>query len=419
MAKQTVKSPANENAIALIEHPAEFGRLIGFTKLTDKLHEPWIMDMAFGETDATIQGHRGSYKTTCLEVALAYIIILLRDKNVIFLRKTDNDVTEVINAVKNILLHPLTQAMYKALTDTELRLTKSTSTQITTSGYMKPGGTPQLLGIGLGGSLTGKHADIVITDDIVNRLDRQSKAERESTKLIYMELQNIKNPGGRIFNSGTPWHKEDAFTLMPPPKKFNCYQTGMLTKEQIEDLKHKMAPSLFAANYELQHIASEGALFTTARPITAKPEILRDGISHVDAAYNGEDYTAFTCASKIKGTLFIYGRIWRCHVDTVLDRIVADAQRLKCAPIHCEDNGDKGFVGYQIREKGYAAYVYTESQNKYIKISTYLRKWWNNIIFVEGTDPEYINQILDYTDSAEHDDAPDSAACIARYFDRR
>lgn len=419
MAKQTVKSPANENAIALIEHPAEFGRLIGFTKLTDKLHEPWIMDMAFGDKDATIQGHRGSYKTTCLEVALAYIIILLRDKNVIFLRKTDNDVTEVINAVKNILLHPLTQAMYKALTDTELRLTKSTSTQITTSGYMKPGGTPQLLGIGLGGSLTGKHADIVITDDIVNRLDRQSKAERESTKLIYMELQNIKNPGGRIFNSGTPWHKEDAFTLMPPPKKFSCYQTGMLTKEQIEDLKQKMAPSLFAANYELQHIASEGALFTTARPITAKPEILRDGISHVDAAYNGEDYTAFTCASKIKGTLFIYGRIWRCHVDTVLDRIVADAQRLKCAPIHCEDNGDKGFVGYQIREKGYAAYVYTESQNKYIKISTYLRKWWNNIIFVEGTDPEYINQILDYTDSAEHDDAPDSAACIARYFDRR
>ena len=419
MAKQTVKSPANENAIALIEHPAEFGRLIGFTKLTDKLHEPWIMDMAFGDKDATIQGHRGSYKTTCLEVALAYIIILLRDKNVIFLRKTDNDVTEVINAVKNILLHQLTQAMYKALTDTELRLTKSTSTQITTSGYMKPGGTPQLLGIGLGGSLTGKHADIVITDDIVNRLDRQSKAERESTKLIYMELQNIKNPGGRIFNSGTPWHKEDAFTLMPPPKKFSCYQTGMLTKEQIEDLKHKMAPSLFAANYELQHIASEGALFTTARPITAKPEILRDGISHVDAAYNGEDYTAFTCASKIKGTLFIYGKIWRCHVDTVIDRIVADAQRLKCAPIHCEDNGDKGFVGYQIREKGYAAYVYTESQNKYIKISTYLRKWWNNIIFVEGTDPEYINQILDYTDSAEHDDAPDSAACIARYFDRR
>ena len=51
MAKQTVKSPANENAIALIEHPAEFGRLIGFTKLTDKLHEPWIMDMAFGDKD--------------------------------------------------------------------------------------------------------------------------------------------------------------------------------------------------------------------------------------------------------------------------------------------------------------------------------------------------------------------------------
>lgn len=420
MATKTIEqSDPSEDAIALLEHPAEFGRLIGFTRLTDSLHEPWIMDMAFGKSDETIQGHRGSYKTTCLEIALALVIMVLRDKNVIFLRKTDNDVIEVINAVRNILLNPLTQALYKALTGTNLRLIKSTSTQITTNGYCKPGGTPQLLGIGLGGSLTGKHADIVVTDDIVNRLDRQSKAERESTKLIYMELQNIKNPGGRIFNSGTPWHKEDAFTLMPSPKKYSCYTTGMLSKEQIEDLKMKMAPSLFAANYELEHIASEGALFATTRPISAKPDVLRDGIAHIDAAYNGEDYTAFTCGKKVGDTLYLYGKIWRCHVDVVLDRIISDAQRMMCAPIHCEDNGDKGFVGYQVRDKGYYAYVYTESQNKYIKVSSYLRKWWQNVIFVEGTDPEYINQILDYTDSAEHDDAPDSAACIARYYDRR
>ena len=36
------------------------------------------------------------------------------------------------------------------------------------------------------------------------------------------------------------------------------------------------------------------------------------------------------------------------------------------------------------------------------------------IVFVEGTDQEYINQILDYNENAEHDDAPDSLASIVR-----
>ena len=61
---------------------------------------------------------------------------------------------------------------------------------------------------------------------------------------------------------------------------------------------------------------------------------------------------------------------------------------------------------------------YTESMNKFVKICTYLKKWWPRIVFLEGTDPEYIDQILDYTENAEHDDAPDSAACVCRILDK-
>ena len=63
--------------------------------------------------------------------------------------------------------------------------------------------------------------------------------------------------------------------------------------------------------------------------------------------------------------------------------------------------------------------VYHEKENKYQKISEYLRKWWSNIVWLEGTDTEYLNQIMDYTEEAEHDDAPDSAACVCRLFDRK
>ena len=409
-----------ETAKWLLQHPAEMGRRLGYTLLTDRLHGPWMQEIIWGKDDMTLQAHRGSYKTSCLEVAITNMMMMRRFENIIFLRKTDNDVAEVLQAVREMLLHPLTQAMCQVLTGKPLELYKATNKKITTSLYARAGGAPQLLGIGLVGSLTGKHADIIITDDIVNRLDRQSKAERERIKQIYQELQNLRNPGGRIINTGTPWHKEDAFSLMPPPKKFDCYTTGLLTDDQIEDLRGNMSPSLFAANYELKHIASEGALFQTSRPIEDAADKLRDGIAHIDAGYGGEDGTAFTCCQKIGDTIYLYGRLWEeTHVDTVLDAAIAEAGRLMCGPIYCELNGDKGYLGKEIRNRDGYAFGYTESQNKYIKISTYLKKWWKNIVFVKGTDPKYIEQIMDYSDAAEHDDAPDSAACCCRVMNGR
>lgn len=416
--RPTVLTP-RETALRLLKNPAEFGRRLGYTLLTDELHGRWMKKIIWGQGDMTLQAHRGSYKTTCIGVSIVVIMMTQRDRNIIFLRKTDADVAEVLQSVQNILLHPLTQAISNALTGKPIELYKSTNTQIVTSFYSRIGGAPQLLGIGLHGSLTGKHADIIITDDIINRLDRQSKAERDKTTAIYQELQNLRNRGGRIINFGTPWHKDDAFSVMPEPEQYNCYVTGLLTEEQIEQLKMSMAPSLFAANYELRHIAAEGALFDGARPIEDAEDKLRNGIAHIDAAYGGEDYTAFTCCQVVDGKVYLYGKLWHSHVDTVLNMALSEAARLMCGPVYCELNGDKGYLSKEIRERGSLSFGYTESQNKYIKISTYLKKWWSNVVFVRGTDPAYIEQIMDFTDAAEHDDAPDSAATCCRIMDRR
>lgn len=178
----------------------------------------------------TLQAHRGSYKTTCLGIAIAIMMIRYRDKNIIFSRKTDRDVFEVIKSVYRILLSDVFKAIYAALTRSTLIVTKCTTTEISTSCYSAPRGAAQLQGIGIGGSITGKHADIIITDDIVNLKDRLSHAERERTKSFYQEMQNIRNPGGRIINTGTPWHREDCFTLMPAPYVYDVYSTGMRTK---------------------------------------------------------------------------------------------------------------------------------------------------------------------------------------------
>lgn len=410
---------AQEKARWFIAHPAALGRALGYTDFRDDLHGGWIHRMVTSEDDMTLQAHRGSYKTTCLCVAIALLMLWHPDQNIIFLRKTDGDVAEVIKTVNRILSTDIMRDIYHALTGGEIAIARDTSSEITLNIYAAPRGAAQLQGIGIGGSITGKHADIIITDDIVNLKDRISRAERERTKAVYMELQNICNPGGRFINTGTPWHKEDAFELMPEPEMWDCYATGMLDKEQLDDLRQSMSPSLFAANYELRHIASEDALFTTAPRFTNDASLLRDGIAHIDAAYGGEDSTAFTCGRRRGDTLYLYGRKWHGHVDTVLDVIISECKRLQCGPIMCESNADKNFLAKEIMRKGYKARTYTESENKYMKISTYLRKWWGNIVWLEGTDRDYIAEIMDYTEDAEHDDCPDSASCVCRYYDHR
>lgn len=166
-------------------------------------------------------------------------------------------------------------------------------------------------------------------------------------------------------------------------------------------------------------VASEGALFTTYPQYTEDETLLRDGIAHIDAAYGGEDFTAFTCAKRQGDTIYLYGRMWHKHVDTVIDTCISEAKRLLCAPILTETNADKGYLAKEIIRRGYSARTYTESMNKFLKISTFLRKWWGNIVFLDGTDKQYVAQILSYTESAEHDDSCDSAAVCCRYYDKR
>ena len=404
---------SQKNTIDLLENnPVEVGKALGFTDLTE-LHNTWLKDWLWGYGDSTTQAHRGSYKTTDLAVYIALFMLVFRDKNLIFLRKTDTDVAEVIRQVARVVRSGAYQRLAKNLYGITPIVLKETASEIHTNLYNGISGASQVVGIGLGGSLTGKHADVVVTDDIVNIKDRVSRAERERTKLMYMELQNIKNRDGRIINTGTPWHKDDAFSLMPNIKKYDCYSTGLMTQEEIKYLRQTMSASLFSANYELKHIADENALFTDAQ-FTSDTARIFNGICHIDAAYGGEDSTAFTVIQEHAGNLIVYGKKYSQHVDDCIEDILRLKEKYMAGTTWCEDNGDKGYLKKELKAKGDIASSYHEKMNKHIKISTYLKENWGRVLFLDATDPEYISEILDYTEHAAHDDCPDSLASAIR-----
>lgn len=402
----------------LWNEPYKIGHWVGFKDLTT-LHNEWLRSFLYADADQTLLAHRGLYKTTDLSLFLAIHTVIKPNENVMFFRKTDDDVTEVLTQSQKILKSGAMQSVVRDLYGTELELIKENNSEIHTNLSTSTKGVSQVVGLGIGTSITGKHADIVVTDDIVNLKDRISKAERERTKIQYMELQNICNRGGRFINTGTPWHKEDAISIMPNVRKYDCYSTGLIKRDKLEELRQSMSDSLFAANYELKHIADKDAMFKEPK-FTKEKDLIYNGVAHIDAAYDGADGTAYTIFHKISdGRIVGFGKRWDKHVDDCLSEIGVYHKMFRAGSISCEKNADKGYLAKELRGLGYSVNPYDESMNKFVKISTYLRSNWKNIVWLEDTDPEYINEILDYSEHAEHDDSPDSAASLLRSLEKK
>lgn len=393
--------------------PYRIANAVGFNDVIEHPHNEWMQNIIFGTDDYTLMAHRGSYKSSCLSVCIALIMLIRPGINILFFRKTDTDVTEMITMVEKAINSRVLQNFANIIYGQPFFCVKKTTDSITTNLYESASGATQLLGLGIKTSITGKHADLVITDDICNIADRTSRAEREKTKIQFQELQNVKNRGGRIVSLGTKWHGDDVFTLMRNIHVYTYEDTGLISDEQIEQLKQDMLPSLFACNYELRIIASEDVIFTEPKT-GGDPALAQQGIMHLDSAFSGEDFTAWSIMAKRDGRYYVYGKMRRKHVQECYADVQADYQRFLCGKLYNEDNADKGFVAQDLRKMGMRVVTYHESMNKYLKIVTYLKAIWKDVVFVEGTDKEFIDQICDYFEEAEHDDAPDSVSCLAR-----
>lgn len=421
--KKSTLNEKQKNLLDRVKNKAHLiGHLVGFNKLNE-LHAEWISKFwKKRRTTYVLKAHRGSYKSTAITLFIALIVVFRPNETVIFLRKTDNDVKEIISNVSKILKSDVFQAFSQIMYGHGYRLTKDTAFEVSTTLKTGLGGGSQVLGIGIKGSLTGKHADWIIVDDIANRKDKYSMAEREFTKDVWRELQNVKNPEGRSIAIGTVWHPDDVFSLMPKADIYTCYDTGLLTNDQIEEIKGNMPPALFSANYELKFIADEDAIFTDYRTLYDKDldngltgaELIKDGVCHVDAGYYGGDTTAFTVLKKLAdGRYLVFGKMWKRHVQACMGDILKLKEKYRAGSLYLETNGDKGYLAKEFREQGVRCITYHEKRNKFEKITNVLSpNVWAKVYFIEDTDENYINQIMDYNETADHDDCCDSLSSI-------
>lgn len=467
-----------EELVHLLTREAHLvGRMLGNGyDLLEPIHGEWIYEWIINPKNLSVmihQAHRNSYKSTCLRLAIAILMILQPTLIIILIRKSEDAVKELVGGVSKILETPLFQKFvqilhpeithkggFKKVTDTALIIDTNLNVSLS--------GEPQLRGVGLGSSLTGKHSKMIITDDIVTLDDRESEAERRNTISKYQELINIISvgkgfEGSIILNIGTPWHEEDAFQTMEkglpdkhhiqvryeniPAKErtdtqnekirranmqrglfvYNCYQTGLMTPEQIEQ-KRKMLNDdvLFAANYELTLVSDDEKPFPKINNVgnytTAFFSSAWEVIATIDGAYGGDDSCSLSIGAMDwdNNTVVVLGKLYKIALDKNYMELAEIMQNYGAFQLYMETNADKGLMGEKFRELGFDVRSYHESQNKHTKIVSTIRPYWREkgeelmpcVQFVQGTDADYLAQIHNYKKGVRHDDAPDNLACL-------
>ena len=416
----------------LFDRPIAFGEGAGYYDLREFHNDwirNWIRELQKPNNEITHQAHRNSYKSTCEEILAAILLVVRPDLTIGLFRKTQDSVVKTTRGILKILQTPLfaTCAM-QYWNGIPQKIRVKSQTEIDTNYNSVGGGQSQFTAQGIHGTLTSQHFDIIITDDIITKEDRGSRAERDFTRGAYLELQRLLNDGGAMLNTGTPWHKQDAFELMPMPETWDYHRTGLLSQEKIAHLQEITPASEFSANYELKHIADEDAMFSLVERGDISQFPMDGCVMYIDPAFTptGHDYTAICCMSydnnKANALGFAYRTPWNRLANPMGD-VQADIEGSEIAKIIAMCNVKR--IAVEVNSLGelpmailsqFGLPIIEVNHNiigKHQRIMT-TATIINDLRLIEipgnRANYEFVSQVYDYNMDAEFRDAPDALA---------
>lgn len=395
--------------------PHLIGHMVGKDKLTEQ-HSEWIKYVWDSKEHRSLQGHRGSYKTTAVtEIGIIWWLLFHPNDRIALIRKPYTEAAKTLRTVKDYFKLEVIQALFYFAHGMipAFRQAKENSLILNFKKTITKEGSADAYGVG--GNITGNHYDKIICDDFVTLKDRVSKAERESTKEFIREvITNIVDPGKQCGFIGTPWHKSDSWEVVPDPAKYDVDSTGILSDIDKEEKRSRTTSVLWAANYLLKHIVREDAIFSD--PIYQKWDWKRSPVyAHLDCKYKGSHTNALTIMAELPGNKYqAIGWSFEENIKEKIQWVAEKCNKYRVNKIYNEENPDKGYTGDELKKEGLLVKTYHESTNKHVKIVNYLKGYWPDIFWSGETDDEYMEQITDYEEAQEPDDAPDSAASLIR-----
>ena len=304
-------------------------------------------------------------------------------------------------------------------------------------------------GSGVGGSITGKGANITIVDDPVkdaetafnaNALDkiwlwytgtflsRSEDGDIGSIEIINMTRWAKADPCGRVLEGpeADQWFILEMEAFYEGPSEMLC--PAILSQGKYDSLKRIMDESIFQSNYHQKPIDLQGVLYKSFKVYDDLPAdaegapVIEKIISYTDTADEGSDYLCSLVAAVYQKQLYLIDVLYtKAGMETTEPQTAKMLHDNKTGEATIEsNNGGRGFArnverllleNHQSRRPSIT--WFHQSKNKIARIlvaSTYVM---NNLYFPRNWKdrwPEYYKAMTKYLREGKNknDDAPDA-----------
>ncbi len=244
MTSETILTDRQKNLLDRIKNEGhKIGHLIGYEDLTE-FHSKLIKEIVCGKENTSYCIHRGAYtsSTVCLGIALH---ILTRPNKKILLMVQNRGIAQMrLETIKKILESKEIQALSYILYDKDFTVCiKGKCLTVSLDGLIN-----QLVCVGADKEeLTGNHEkDLYIIDGIQSIEDAYSKKVRDKKLEIFNQVRKFD---GRSLLFDHSWCYDDLFKHIRGNYVYDCYETGLLTEDKINEIRLTLTPSMFSAQY--------------------------------------------------------------------------------------------------------------------------------------------------------------------------
>ncbi len=292
-----------------------------------------------------------------------------------------------------------------------------------------------VIGAGVQGAITGFGAQLGLIDDPIKdyqtaiseivsealwdwyRSTFYTRLAEDAPIVIVMTRWMSNDLTGRLIDDqgliedGGVW---DRLLLPALDPEGNALWPERYSAEYLTETRKNIGEKMFSSLYQQEPIDVIERLF--ADPKFQEPPHDLKRIAYLDPAFGGSDYSAFTAGGMnrpAEGEEIIHvtaGELWKGQIDYTYNRVETLCKRLGIGVLNIEANQAQRALALEFRRRGIIVREVNNTANKHLRIVSAVKVNWHRIRFSRSVSTEYLKQVLNYTELARHDDAPDSLA---------
>jgi hypothetical protein len=330
-------------------------------KRWDPEFHKWMCEVLQTPEDTLLIVPRGHMKSTMLKLRLVQMILVNPMIRMGVWSRTAGLAEAQLADLKVLLSTPKLRAIFPDIIPDPGRKyggwDRSTQSELTVHRSREWGRIPQENQVeawGSGATVTGRHYDVIVMDDILNEQSCSTPEQIMKVRDYYAYVQSIKEPTGWEYIVGTRYHHADLYGTIIKEKWFgdrvfirSAYEDGepiyrFFTKAMLEKIRRRQGAFQYSCQYLNNPIPSEEQIFPPPHPTYEYlPQDDYQYFMTVDPAATTESYSDDTAivigALNRVGRLFVVEAIAVKEAPNIIaDRIITEAVKYKVKKIGIE-----------------------------------------------------------------------------------